>query len=271
VELESQVESFRERGLGVAALSYDSVELLAEFSHRRHISYPLLSDPDSAIIGAFGLLNPDYPADDKASGVPYPGTFVVDAQGIIREKFFERSYRERQTAASILVRHGGEPSADGADVGTDHFSLRLSASNGTVAPGQRFSLVLDFAMREKHHAYAPDAKDYRPLAVRLDPQPFLEAHPPEFPAPTTFYFAPLDETVPVYEGRFRVAEDVTLLVGPATAKLLKAEDPRVTITGHVDFQVCSDRVCYPPSSVPVSWTLGLRPLDRERSPEPLRH
>jgi len=271
VELEQQVESFRERGLGVAALSYDSVPLLAEFAERRHITYPLLSDADSSIIRAFGLLNPDYPESDKARGVPYPGTFVVDPHGVIREKYFEPSYRERQTAGSILLREGGLSAARGSDVATDQFALRLSASNETVAPGQRFSLVLDFAMKDGRHAYAPGAHDYRALAVHLDPRPYLEVREARFPTPTLFHFVPLDETVPVYEGDFRVIQDVTLVVGEATSDLLKAENPQATITGRLDFQVCSDRVCYPPASLPLRWTIGLHPLDRERSPEPLRH
>jgi hypothetical protein len=32
----------------------------------------------------------------------------------------------------------------------------------------------------------------------------------------------------------------------------------------------SDRPCYPPASLPVSWTLKLVPLDQDRSPEALR-
>jgi hypothetical protein len=271
VELESRADTLRERGLGVAALSYDSVELLSEFAQRKHISYPLLSDPDSAVIRRFGLLNEGVPPGDKAQGVPLPGTFVVDAAGVIREKFFERSYRERQTAASVLLREGGAVAGATRETIADQFSLSLSSSNEAVAPGERFTLVLDFVMNDKRHAYAPGAKDYRPLAVHLDPDPLIEVHPPIFPTPGTFHFAPLDETVPVYQGRFRVLQDVTLRVGPLAAERLKSEAPSLTITGSVAYQVCSDRKCYPPSSLPVRWKVGLVPLDRERSPEALRH
>ena len=41
------MEGFKKRGLGVAALSYDSPEVLKDFASRRHITYPLLSDPES--------------------------------------------------------------------------------------------------------------------------------------------------------------------------------------------------------------------------------
>ena len=37
-------------GIGVAAISYDSEETLAAFADRRGISFPLLSDDESAVI-----------------------------------------------------------------------------------------------------------------------------------------------------------------------------------------------------------------------------
>ena len=76
--------------------------------------------------------------------------------------------------------------------------------------------------------------------------------------------------MPVFEGRFRVLQDVTIAGGREVAERLRTGGASLTITGHLDYQVCSDRVCYPPASSPVRWTLTLVPLDRERSPEALR-
>ena len=52
----------------MAAISYDSVALLKEFAERKKISYPLLSDPESAIIRAFGILNDNFPPGDPWYG-----------------------------------------------------------------------------------------------------------------------------------------------------------------------------------------------------------
>jgi len=96
VELESQKEALRSRGLGLAAVSYDSVAILKDFGTRKKIAFPLLSDPQSSVIRAFGILNEaDYPPGHLAHGVPYPGTLVIDAQAIVRSKFFEKTYVER--------------------------------------------------------------------------------------------------------------------------------------------------------------------------------
>ena len=47
-------------------MSYDSVAVLKNFSHRKHITYPLLSDPDSKTIRSFGILNETVPRDSMA-------------------------------------------------------------------------------------------------------------------------------------------------------------------------------------------------------------
>jgi hypothetical protein len=34
----------------------------------------------------------------------------------------------------------------------------------------------------------------------------------------------------------------------------------LTLTGSLDYQACDDEVCYNPVSVPLSWTVAMRPL-----------
>jgi AhpC/TSA family/Thiol:disulfide interchange protein DsbD, N-terminal len=273
VELEEKLEAIRGRGLAVAAVSYDSPAILKEFAERRGIHFPLLSDPGSAVITRFGLLNPEYPPGDRAHGVPYPGTFVTDADGVIRARYFEKTYVERRTAASFLTATGETPKEHAEDIRTRAFVLRTSASNLAAAPGQRFTLVLDFEMEPTMHAYAPGVTGYRALELRLDPLPLVTFHETVFPPSKPYFFAPLSETVPVFEGRFRVTRDMTLAGGrdPAVAEALKIPDPKMELSGTLEYQACSDRICYPPASQPLRWTVKLLPLDRERSPEEIRH
>ena len=274
MELESQIERFKERGLGVAALSYDSVDVLKDFSARRGIHYPLLSDPDSKIIAAFGLLNEfDYPKGHMAHGVPFPGTFVTDETGVIRIRQFEKEYQERSTAAGLLVSLGEDGAGPAKEIVKDQFVLRTSVSNPEVAPGRRVTLVLDFLMAPKMHAYAPGVKGYRPLSFRLAENPFVTAHEVRSPESRPYTFAPLNETVPVFAGHFRVLQDVTALGpsrGPGGSPAPAIQTTEIDLNGTLDYQVCSDTVCYAPASIPVQWTLTVVPLDRDRAPEPLR-
>jgi hypothetical protein len=37
----------------------------------------------------------------------------------------------------------------------------------------------------------------------------------------------------------------------------------IVVSGRLEYQACDDKVCYMPQSVPVKWTLPLKPLDRQ--------
>lgn len=268
MELAEQQPRLAERGLGIAAVSYDGVGALKDFATRREIPFPLLSDPDSQVIRAFGLLNEEYGPDHGAHGVPHPGSLVIDAEGRVVEKYFEEGYRPRRTAASVLL-HAGDPGEGAERLEADHFALVRSVSDPTPFPGNRITLALDFAMAEGHHAYAPGDHAYRGLELELEPHPLVTIHDTVRPEARPFHYEPLDETVPVYEGRFRLLRDVTLAAGRPMDEALE-ESPEIVLEGRLLYQVCSDRVCYPPSELPLRWTLRPRPLDSERVPEELR-
>ena len=58
MELQERFTELQAQGLGIAAISYDTEEVLADFAQRRGITdVPLLSDDDSAVIRAFGIYN----------------------------------------------------------------------------------------------------------------------------------------------------------------------------------------------------------------------
>ena len=130
MELQDQLGALRDRGLGVAAISYDSEAVLADFAERRGITFPLLADDDSAVITEFGILNtvaeeaqgPNaaapavvaavrqyvsvFGASPNIIGTPYPGTFLLDAEGRVTSRFFEEFYRERNTTANVMLKLG---------------------------------------------------------------------------------------------------------------------------------------------------------------------
>ena len=147
MELAGQVESFRKRGVGVASVIPEPVATIKEFAARHGLTYPVLSDADAAIIRRFGLVDHGFKATGDLAGkdIPYAATFLVDEHGVIREKFFEEAAENRRTTASILVLQGA-PGTGGQEVRAGHFTLHTSSSNAEVAPGQRFTAVLDFEL-----------------------------------------------------------------------------------------------------------------------------
>jgi hypothetical protein len=117
------------------------------------------------------------------------------------------------------------------------------------------------------HVYAPEVKDYRPVTLKITPQPALLLKDAHYPPSEIYHFKPLDERVPVYQRPFRIVQDVTLDASRDAQAALKGKT-EITISGTLDYQACDDKVCFNPQSVPLSWTIAVRPLDRERVKQP---
>jgi peroxiredoxin Q/BCP len=94
------VKSIEDAGIELVGISYDSPAVLKTFSERAKITFPLLSDPDSKTIEAYHIRNEA--AKGKAEGVPNPGTFVLDREGVIRAKLFLEGYRQRHTTEELI-------------------------------------------------------------------------------------------------------------------------------------------------------------------------
>jgi len=208
VELQDQLAALAQEGIGIAAVSYDSTEVLADFARRRGITFPLLSDDDSEVITEFGILNtvaeeglgPDadnpevqadvaryvsvFGASQLIVGTPYPGTFMVDRRGRVTSRFFEEFYRERNTTSNVMLKLGvGVSPIEAVQGETAHLKFTAYPSNSTVTVGTRFSLALEVEPGENMHVYAPGAeeKGYRVIGFNLAPNPLARVEPVAYP------------------------------------------------------------------------------------------
>ena len=265
VELQARLPELKKKGLGLAAMTYDSPTILADFSRRRGITFPLLSDAGSATIKAFGLFNTTVDPGSTNYGIPFPGTFLVNRQGVVTARFFEEAYQERNTVASILLKLG-DPGheIDAQRITTDHAEITTYVSDQVVAPGTLFSIVVDVTPRPGMHVYAPGKHSYKVIALRLDAQPLLLARPLRYPASEIYVFKPLNERVEVFQKPFRLVQDVALSASPEARKALSSAKT-LSITGTLDYQACDDKVCFLSKSVPVTYTVSVRQLDSERA------
>ncbi len=238
---------------------------------RRDITFPMLSDPDSTIIRRFGLFREDVPADSRDYGIPYPGTFLVDAAGIVRQRFFEERYWNRLTMPAVLSRLGMALAVDPVSVDREHLQIRSSASEASVYPGNRFTLFVDVIPLQGVHIYGPAVGGgYQGLQVTIEPLPYLTVHSSRYPEASPLTLAWTDEELTGYTHPVRVASDVALGTRQEMAAVLEAGQG-VIVAGTVKLQACDDRVCWAPETIPVTWHFGLRPSDLERAPEPLQH
>lgn len=251
----------------------------------------MLADVGSATIIEYGILNtvaeealgadaddPDVLADfellvsvtspsERFVGIAHPGTFMLDPDGVVESRFFEDSYQERNTASNIMLKlDAGGTAVEGTEISTNYLEILTYPSDAVVAPGERFSLAIEIVPQANMHLYAPGAEllNYRVITLRIDPQPFVRIYPVEYPESEIYYFEPLDERVPVYQRPFSLLQEV-LPLSSREAQAAFREMDKLTITGTLDYQACDDRICYNPVSLPLSWTVAIRPvISRQR-------
>jgi len=254
----------------LAVISYDSQEILKFFADRHKIEYPMLADPDSKTIQAYGVLNQE--ATGMQKGFARPGYFFIDSSGIIREKFFEAKYRERLTGNSIIAKLFPELSQEVTEtVEAPHFQVALEQSDSAGVPGTRVTLAAEVRLPPDVHVYAPGAQGYKPIKLVIETVPQLELKPAVYPPSKTLYLPAIKESVPVFEGTFRISQDVKVNSGAAFWGSLGDDGKLFTITGKLEYQACDKTTCYVPTSVPVKWQLQVFPLDRTRAPAEIRH
>ena len=244
--------------------------ILKSFADRRKIDFPLLSDPDSAAIRAYQVLNAEGTGQFK--GMARPGYFFIDTKGVIREKFFEARYRQRLSGNNVIGKLFpalGDEVTD--NVEAPHLRLAVEQSDRTGFPGSRIVLTAEVQLPPDVHVYAPGVQGYKPVALVMDPAPGMEFTPVNYPRAKILYLPAIKERVPVFEGKFRVSADLKISAAAEFSGSLGTEGKTFTITGRFDYQACDSKICFLPTSAPVRWQVQVLPLDRVRAPEDIRH
>ena len=272
MQLQNSSARFEKEGIKLAAISYDSPAILTDFANRHQIQFPLLADADSKVIRSFKVLNAD--AKGMTKGMAHPGFFYVDENGVIREKYFEAKYTDRFTANNVIGKLFPELAQEVSEsVEAPHLKLTLSQSDRTVVPGSRVTLIAEIELPPNVHVYAPGAKGYRPIQLVLTKSGGVELGPVSYPNSKMLYFEPIQEQVPVLEGKLRITQDVTIDVSRAGdgVRALLSSQKNVRLAGELRYQACTSTLCYPPTSAPIRWELKIEPLDLRRSPADIRH
>ena len=273
MQLQDAKQRFEAQDLKLAAISYDSPAILKDFAERHKIEFPLLADPNSEIIRSFKVLN-NNEAKGMTKGMAYPGFFYIDSRGAVREKYFTRKYTDRLTANNVTAKLFPELSAElTQNVTAPHLQLTLAQSDRSVIPGGRVSLIADIKLPPDVHVYSPGVQGYKPIQLTLQGPRGIEFQPVVYPKSQILYLEAIREHVPVFEGKFRISQDLT--VTPSrTADALRSvfsKERTISITGDLRYQACDLTVCYPPTSVPLRWQLRTLPLDLKRSPKAIQH
>ncbi|HZB89726.1 MAG TPA: redoxin domain-containing protein [Terracidiphilus sp.] len=273
VDLEGSQKAFAAKGINVAAVSYDSTDILASFAHRRNITYPLLSDQGSKLIDKFGIRNPE--GSGIEAGIPYPGYYLIDPQGKIKSRFFETAYVNRLTASNLYAYLFGNfalPVAEKQVSGTPHVTIATGQSDTSVTPGSLVRLLVNITPGPDTHVYGPgaDKLDYHVTTLTIAPSDLYQATAVSYPTPKPLEFPELHQTVPVYTGPTVFSVNVAAVVNRNTIPIF-AKEPNLPIKGEIAYQACTSTVCYPPAKAEVEWNLNLKQLDLVRAPDDIQH
>jgi DsbC/DsbD-like thiol-disulfide interchange protein len=130
-----------------------------------------------------------------------------------------------------------------------HAQVAATPADVAVKAGTKAMLFVDVTPNPSIHVYAPGTRDFIPITVKFDPQAGVRLGKLTYPKSETMTFA--DEKVPVFQKPFRLTQEIALQDD------LKA-GTSVPVKATVDFQACDDKVCYPPESAQVSWTLTVK-------------
>lgn len=126
---------------------------------------------------------------------------------------------------------------------------------------QPATLVIEAEPQPGIHVYAPGNPSYIAVTVHVDAKEGIDAGEPVFPAGEPYVFGELKEIVQVYSRAFTIRQPVTL------AGSARKAGP-IVITGHVRYQACDDRICFPPATAPFTATAhprAVRPPTAPRS------
>ena len=241
------------------------------------MTYDLLSDVDSAVIREFGILNTLISADDPEQaagrsfyGVPFPGVYVTDEDGVVTEKFFHRHYATRESAGvirdsalgEILARH----EVPAVELGTDQVQISAFLSDPALKFETQTTVYVRFELAEGLHMYGRPLPDgYIASEATVPDTPGLRVGPARYPVTHPREFPELGVTLNVYEGVVDVAIPVTPnaeLFNPAGTD----QPDELTIPVSVLFQACSETICYTPRTEALSLTVPVEPLLRPGAP-----
>jgi hypothetical protein len=156
--------------------------------------------------------------------------------------------------------------AEESVVDNNQIKLTYNTSALTLAPGHKTTLVIDIEPKPNVHLYAQGAKGYLPVNWQMEQSKAWTAFPPVYPASHMVNLPAINETVPVFSDRIRLARDITL-GSAADLESMVSSDGTLRVAGSLQYQACDDKLCYFPKTIPLNWTIKLGQPDLQRVPD----
>ena len=245
--------------------------MLSEFAEKQNIPYRLLSDIDSKAIRDYGILNDEVGREDAfLEGIPYPGVYVTDEEGVVVAKFFHDTYKLRDSPEMLIDAALGRlvASADARQASGGDEEVRISAfihgGKGTIRQGIIRQLVIRCELAEGMHIYGDRVPEGMvPTTVSVSGPPGLILEAPIFPATETLRLESMNMELSVWSG---VVDIVVPFypVGLLASETRPLDMDSAGIEVEVRYQACSDSSCFPPKTAKLALTVDLDVIDVPR-------
>ncbi len=267
-ELRDAYPKFVEAGVKLYAVSYDDPEALSAFAAANDIPYPLLSDSDSAVIRQFGILNTEVePHEAPFYGIPFPGTYVLDADGTVIDKHFPRHLANRESAEIILesalgktVVNDSEPTASASD-GEIQITARLHGGGGTIKSGILRRVIVRFELPNDLHIYGDKVADGMvSTKITVSGPEGLVIKAPLYPETQPLRLKNLDKEFEVWSGAVEIS--IPVWANSYLVDVLDEHRARtVPIVVQVRYQACNANTCLLPRTEVLTLDVPIEPLD----------
>ncbi len=235
------------------SISYDDQEALAAFARGQNIPFPLLSDVDSEVIRRYGVLNTELTPDDAVLyGIPFPGTFVTDNDGVVIAKFFYDSYKKRDSPEYLLDVALGRieladdtPTTTGGDAEVK-ITAAVHGGRGTIRQGLMRKLVVRFELADGLHIYGPPVPHGMiATEVAMKGPPGLVILDPVLPPTEPLRIASPEIELEVWSGTVDIAIPF-YATGELVSEVRPLDAESAIVEVEVRYQACDDQTCLLP-------------------------
>lgn len=223
------------------------------------------------MIRRYGILNTEVSQDDLfLFGIPFPGVYVTDEEGLVVAKFFHDTYKKRDSAETLIDAALGrielDSSAPKEEVGDEDIKITVAVQGGrgSVRQGVIRKLVTRFELGENLHIYGePVPQGMVATKVTVSGPPGLTTLPPELPETKTLFLDAMNVQLQVWSGTVDIVVPFY-----ATAELASECRPlnekTVDIEVEVSYQACTENECLLPRRETLTLTLDMDVVDVPR-------
>lgn len=200
-------------------------------------------------------------------GIPYPGAFVCDADGVVTSRFFHDSYKKRDSPETLLdaaLGHiGRDDSAPVASAAADRVEItaHIRGGGGRIRQGMIRNLVVRLDIPHGLHIYGqPAPENMFPLTITVTAPPGLITLPITSPETELLQLPSVGVDLGVWRGHVEFIIPF-YATGELASEVRPLDQDSIDLTIHVQFQACDDDVCLLPTTTSLTLTSPMDVMD----------